>query len=333
MNKIHLKFICGELQLGLPIGITTSVFGSRGGSFVWKVNTPSGGYAIKQLAPVIDITDEKIIAKYELSERIADKFLQNGISAISAIKNYGKHLILIENIGYLVYPWIDGVTLTPDKVSEYHAIKIAEIIAKIHKINLSISEVKPAYFDIHSNEKIIGIINKSIECDYPFANNLKENQNFILSINDNYQSIIPSLQENTVITHGDLDPLNVLWNKENEPTLIDWESARRLNLTRDIVRTCLAWSGGMRTESTALQIYTRMLNRYIKVYGELNINQIEAALRSVYGSQINWLIYNLELFFNNNILQEKNKVTNEINTVLITMKNFEIKIQKLLEIL
>jgi hypothetical protein len=68
MNQKHLKLICTKLQLGSPEGIATSVYGCRGGSFMWRVNTEKGSYAIKQLAPVIDITSERIVNKYELSE-------------------------------------------------------------------------------------------------------------------------------------------------------------------------------------------------------------------------------------------------------------------------
>lgn len=133
MNQQHLKLICAGLQLGTPHGAVTSVFGCRGGSFMWRVNTEKGSYAIKQLAPVIDLKNEKIITKYELSESIAYRFAQRGIRAVSAIKQSGKYLNIIENTGYLVYPWVEGYTLGRNEISETHALKIAEVIAKLCK--------------------------------------------------------------------------------------------------------------------------------------------------------------------------------------------------------
>src|SRR5580658_7448697 len=137
MNQDHLKFICAELQLGSPKGVATSVYGCRGGSFMWRVNTEKGSYAIKQLAPVIDLKNERIITKYELSETIAFRFTQLGIPAVSAIDKFGKYLTILENIGYLVYPWVEGYTLDRNEVSESHALKIAEMLAKLHSININ----------------------------------------------------------------------------------------------------------------------------------------------------------------------------------------------------
>lgn len=47
MNPKHQTFICTEFQLGMPVGVATSVYGCRGGSFMWRVNTEKGSYAIR----------------------------------------------------------------------------------------------------------------------------------------------------------------------------------------------------------------------------------------------------------------------------------------------
>ena len=66
MNKNHLKYICAELQLGAPSQTITRIYGSRGGSIIWKIKTKQGYYAIKQLSLEIDLTNEKMVNKYEL---------------------------------------------------------------------------------------------------------------------------------------------------------------------------------------------------------------------------------------------------------------------------
>lgn len=332
MSQNHLNLICIELKLGSLKGEAIRVYGSRGGSLVWRINTDKASYAIKQLAPAIDLKNETIIKKYEVSEMIADQLMQHDIPAISALEKNGKHLIIIENIGYLIYPWIDGYSLERNEVTETHALKISEIIAKMHNINLILAEVREPRFDIYSNDQIIEVISRSILFNYPFAKRLKENQNLLLSMNDSYQAGIPVLKENTIITHGDLDPLNVLWNKKGEFFLIDWESARRLNATRDIVRTSLSWSSCFSTETSALQNYSRMLNMYIKSGGILNMNHMDAALRSGFGSQIYWLLYNIDLFCSSGISDVKNTAVNEMNSVLISMKKLKEMIPELLKI-
>jgi Ser/Thr protein kinase RdoA (MazF antagonist) len=206
--------------------------------------------------------------------------------AVSALEKSGKHLIIIENTGYLVYPWVEGHTLGRNEISEVHAIKIAEVVAKLHAINMSVPEIEPPRFDIHTNDSIVEAIDRALTFKCSFAKNLKEKQSLILSVNDSYLATIPVLKEHTVVTHGDLDQLNVLWDKADQPILIDWESARKLNPTREIVRTSLNWSG-IGTEDFSLPIYTHMLRTYNQLSGILHINFFNAALNVFFGSMIN----------------------------------------------
>ncbi len=85
MNQKHQKFICTELQLGSSKEVAIEVYGSRGGHIMWRVNTDKGSYAIKQLAPDVDLKNERMITKYELSESIAYRFIQFGIPAVSGL--------------------------------------------------------------------------------------------------------------------------------------------------------------------------------------------------------------------------------------------------------
>jgi hypothetical protein len=197
LNQKHLKFICTTLELGIPRDGVSSVYGCRGGSFMWRVNTEKAIYAIKQLASVIDLRSEKMIAKYELSEKIAYRFSQQGIKAVSAIQKSGKRLILIDSTGYLVYPWVEGYTLARGEISETHAIKVAEIIAKLHRVNLIVPEIADPRVDVHTNESIINAIERAVSCRCSFAKMLTENQQRILSLNNSYQNIILLLLEDT----------------------------------------------------------------------------------------------------------------------------------------
>jgi len=331
MNENDLKFICTKLQLGSPAGVVTRVYGSRGGSFMWRVNTGKGSYAIKQLATAIDLESEKLVTKYELSETIAYRFSQQGIPAVSALEKSGKHLVIIDNMGYLVYPWVEGYTLGRNEVSETHAIKIAETIAKLHDINMYVPEIKAPHVDTHTNGSIVEAIDKTASFQCPFSKRLKENQRLILSMNDQYLAIAPLLLEDTIVTHGDLDQLNALWNKANRPILIDWESVRKMNRTREIVRASLNWSG-LGSEDFSLPIYDHMLRTYRKSGGMLNVHHINAALYSLVGSMVNWLLYNIKLACINDISSAQDITIDEINWALMTMMRFKAKFHDLLKI-
>lgn len=331
MNHKHLQFICTEMLLGSTMGVATRIYGSRGGSLMWQVNTTNGSYAIKQLAPVIDLKSERIVTKYELTETIACRFTQQGIPAVSALEKSGKHLIIIENTGYLVYPWVEGNTLGRNEISEVHAIKIAEVVAKLHAINMSIPEIEPPRFDIHTNDSIVKAIDRALSFKCSFAVNLKEKQSLILSVNESYLAAIPALKEHTVVTHGDLDQLNVLWDKAGQPILIDWESARKLNPTREIVRTSLSWSG-IGSENFSLPIYTHMLRTYNQSNGILHINLLNAALNVFFGSMINWLLYNIEPACSGDAPEERDTAIKEVNSTVLMIERLNMLIPTLLKI-
>jgi thiamine kinase-like enzyme len=321
MNESHLEFICNKLHLGSTIDTPISIYGSRGGSLMWRVNTDKKSYAIKQLSPDIDLTQQKMITKYNLSEEIAEHFFElkiPAICAIPAIKNSKQYLIIIENIGYLVCPWIEGYTLGRNEISQTHALKIAEVIAKLHKLNLQVPETTPPRFDKYSNNEIIEAINKLASAKPLIAKILQDNIDLILSANKRYLNSIPILKEQSVVTHGDIDQLNVIWDKANQPILIDWESARQLNPTREIVRSCLAWSG-LGTENFSLSTYNKMLKTYIKSGGILNQHHINAGLFSAFGSMIFWMLYNIDIVCNIDDVIKIDIAINEINETLTSM--------------
>lgn len=330
MNEKHQKCICTGLQLGSPKELAIRIYGSRGGHIMWRVNTHKGSYAIKQLAPDVDFKNERMITKYELSESIAYQFTQFGILAVSALEKSGKHLITTENMGYLVYPWVEGYTLGRNETSETHALKIAEVIAKLHTINLSVPEMREPRVDIHANDSIVDAINKTVSFKCPFAKTLKDEKNLILSMNDNYLAIIPLLLEDTIITHGDLDQLNILWDKADHPILIDWESTRRLNPTREIVRASLGWSG-IGAEDFSLPLYANMLNTYTKSGGKLNVNHVNAALYSMVGSMVNWMLYNIEIACTSDAPSTRNTATEEVVWAVMSMKRLKKLLPDLLD--
>ena len=331
MNQKHLKLICTALDLGEAIRLVTNVPGSRGGSFMWHVITDRGSYAIKQLAPSIDLSNDHIVIKYELSEVIAEQFKKQGVPAVSAIEKSGKHLFIYEQVGYLIYPWVDGYVLGRNEVSEVHALMIAEVIAKLHTINLNVHDIAEPLVDIHTNDSIVSAIDKAMEFKCPFAKLLKEHQSLILEINDSYLAVTPLLLENTVVTHGDINQLNIIWDKENQPILIDWESAGQRNPTREIIRACLGWSG-MGENDCARSIYINMLSTYLTNGGSLDVCQVNAALNSVAGGTINWLLFNINVACTSSAMKERDTANEEISTCIMTLSRHRKLIPNLINI-
>lgn len=319
MNREDLKFILKIFDFQLQNETIQSIPGGPGGgNLIWKVNTSKGNLAIKQLDSTLEIKNEKIVNRYELCELVASKFAQHGIPAVHAINCSGRYLMIIENTAYLIYPWIEGYLL--NNVSRPHAIKIAELVASIHKINLPCAEIQQK-FDKYTNECIMDAVNQYASLKLPFAMDIKENKILILSLNDIYHAAIPVLSEISILTHGDVNQTNVIWNSENQPFLIDWEAIKKMNPTQEIIRTCLGW--GIHSENISYRLFLDMITAYQKAGGPFNRNHIASALNSIFGNQIFWLMRNIKLACSTNSAEEKNSAGNQIIHVLINMKKLK----------
>ena len=316
MNDKYLIDLCNKFELGIPLSSPRRVYGGLL-HVMWRVNTIDSSYAIKQLSPDIDLANEDIIKNYNLTETINFSFSEHGIPAVCALEQEGKYLTLINGTGFLVYPWVDAEPLHKDMVSEFHALKIAEIIAKMHLINLDVPEITTPGFDIHSNDNLIELFNKARNYHCPFVAKLLENQNVITKTNTIYQDTIPLLKEQIVVSHGDLDQKNVLWDKNNNPILIDWECARKLNPTHEIVNAGLDWSGI--TSSFNKDIFIKMMRAYRTSSGHLDKNILQAAFNAVLGNWINWMVYNIERACTAQESEQKTLGIEQVNQVLKTI--------------
>lgn len=287
----HLRKLCNQLDLGNPIGTPERVYGGLL-HLMWRVRTDKASYAIKQLSKKIDLTNEDIIKNYELTEYIAHRFSQQGVPAIAAVEKNGTHLISIGSNGFLTYPWVDAMAIKEGAVSEHHALKIAEVLSKIHLINLKVPEISEASVDIYTPSKIFELIDKDENQGCPFSADLRRNQDLIFSVHNDYKNAMNFLTKDTVISHGDLDQKNILWDKTGKPILIDWESACKINPTYDIINTAFYWSGII-TENFSPDLFIKMIHAYQKSGGVIHKEYLEPALAGTF-SWLYWMFYNIE---------------------------------------
>lgn len=290
MNPKHIKALCQHFNLGILYQEPIRVLGGLV-HIMWCLNTEKGSYAIKQLSKDVALSNSQVIKNYESSEDIAFIFSQNGIPAVSAIKKLDKHLFIIDETGYLVYPWVEAKALDQHVISEYHALKMAEILAKMHCLNLNNPEITEPKISIHTKEKIIETIEKAQRFNCEFYSDLSKNQENLLAINKAYQQAIPIQHVQPIVCHGDLDQKNVLWDNNNNPIIIDWESACKANSTYDFVNTAFYWSGI--TTVFDKKIFLKMVEVYQKAGGMLIKEHLVGACYGPFG-WIDWLIYNIE---------------------------------------
>lgn len=150
MNQKHLKHLNQHFNLGQQVQTPERIHGGLL-HIMWRLDTDKGSFAMKQLSKDIDLKNQQIIKNYELSEGIASRFVARGIPGVCAIAQSGKYLFMIDETGFLVYPWVNAKALDQHAVSEPHALKIATILAKMHCLNLDEPEITQPEFYTHTN--------------------------------------------------------------------------------------------------------------------------------------------------------------------------------------
>ena len=106
ITTVNLRFILNALGVGKATALPVRVYGGLL-HIMWRIDTEKGTYAVKQLSRNIILT-EAVKTHYELTEKIAQRFINAGIPAVCALEIGGKHLIQTDDAAFLVYPWVNA---------------------------------------------------------------------------------------------------------------------------------------------------------------------------------------------------------------------------------
>ena len=254
---------------------------------IYKVSTTKGNYALKLINPEV-IKRKNGIKNILFTEKVSNIAKLNGINCIPA-KEINKELIhTINNNNFLIFDWFEGRPITEEELTEDKIKKISKELCLLHKIDFSSLknecdinyELNEINFDFYLSE----IKNKNI------YNLVKEIKNRFTELDKESINCLKLLKDKQVISHRDLDLPNVLWNKENLPVIIDWETSGWVNPTLEVIDTAWNWAGGKDFfDKNKFRIF---LDNYTKEGG--NLNDYEIAFKADYKAKLRWFEYNLK---------------------------------------
>jgi aminoglycoside phosphotransferase (APT) family kinase protein len=289
-NAGHIAQLCAGLGIGRPKGAPSRVYGGLHHT-MWRLETTAGTYAVKQLSADADIGDPDTVRHYNVTEKIAETFALLGVPAVFALRGDTQYLQVTGDEGYLVYPWNTGAALAIRQVSVTHALAIARILATMHRADIRVCGAELPRFDVHSEEMILDLVERSGSYGSSIAPSLRGELPALLAMVHAQKSAINVLGKNLVLSHGDLDQKNVLWDSAGRPAIIDWESAHRLNPTYEILLQALNWSGiGSRLDPL---LFRSILSAYVDAGGVFERESVDASLSCILGDWVNWLMYNV----------------------------------------
>ena len=281
-----IKNLITRLNLGVIVENPLRVYGGLLNR-LYKVKTTSGIYAIKHLNPNLiakDNAKDNII----LTEKIANTAKEKGVNCIPAIAFNNESLQEINNNYFLIFEWFNGITISNTMITIEHVKKVASMLSQIHNINFgelkNLCNKPNKLFEVNWNYYASRIENTQIK------ELLVHNKDKLYEIDRKSTQASKDINNEIVVSHRDLDILNILWNKNEEPFAIDWELAGLVNPCEEAIETAWNWSGGH--ECFDINKFNCFLDTYKSCGG--NLKDINKAIYSCFKNNSDWLEYNLK---------------------------------------
>lgn len=277
----------GNLGLGTLISRPKQVFGGHLHR-MYAVTATTGRYAVKALNPQVMLRPEakQNIINAERIARVAARY----IPALPAKWFDGDCMPKVGGQYYNIFDWVDGGTLSPGQILPSHCQRIGKILAQLHKIDFSYLEISD---DGYADEKRVDwhyYLQKGKEAGSAWTALLGENIHHLCDWNNRLiESMGKLASEDIILSHGDLDPKNVMW-RDGEPILIDWEAAGAIHAMHDFIITGLYWAD---EDVPDKDKFSAFLKGYREAGGVLNADWV-VIFDKGFGSKLGWLEYSLK---------------------------------------
>ena len=254
---------------------------------MFKVSSTKGDFAFKLINPEV-IKRKDGIKNILFTEKVSNIAKLNGIKCLPAKEINGDLIHSINNNYFLIFDWFEGKPITEEELTEDKIKKISKELCLLHKIDFSsiqnqcdISyELDEINFDFYLSK----IKNENI------YNVVKEIKNKFYELDKESIRCLKILKNKQVISHRDLDLPNILWNKENSPVIIDWETSGWVNPTMEVIDTAWNWAGGK--DYFNKNKFKLFLDTYVNEGGILD--DYEIAFKADYKAKLRWFEYNLK---------------------------------------
>ena len=271
---------------------------------IFKISTTKGNYALKLLNPeVISRKDGK--KNIIFTEKVSNIAKSKGIKCISAHEINGELIHSIENKHFLIFDWFEGKPITEEELTLEKCNKIAKELALLHRINFN--EIKndcDIYYELDE-----------INFDFYLSKiNNKEIKKLLNEVKDRFSELdkesiknMEYIKNNLVISHRDLDLPNILWDKNDEPVIIDWETSGLVNPTLEVIDTAWNWAGGK--DFFDKNKYKSFLDTYVQEGGKLE--DYDKAFKADFKAKLRWFEYNLKRITMFDFLDDEEKKLGE----------------------
>ncbi len=282
------KKLCASNNIGVLLREPVSVTGGEMHR-MYCIETDKGCFAVKLLNPDIMARGGYVKDNYINSENIA-RLCSKNIPALPAI-NFAE----IDGQFYLLFNWVNGKTLFDDDLNEVNIKLIAGYLRRIHETDLSELGLIDDYTDKQALPDWENMLNKAEHAVW--RDKLASKIDELMDINKRLEASSKALFKNTLLSHHDLEPKNVLWTDDMKPIIIDWEAAGFINPYVDVLETGMYWSKDKGGKFNKLK-FTAFVSEYIKgLEADKKVefkDSLEDVLNMGYASFTGWLEYSMK---------------------------------------
>jgi aminoglycoside phosphotransferase (APT) family kinase protein len=258
---------------------------------MYRIVTSQAEYAVKALNPQIMLRPAAM-GNIIFAEKVANLARSQGINALPAIESQGSCMHEVQGQYYLLFPWMEGKALPAGAVDMDCCTQIGRVLADIHTADFSarltgqqaeefIPSAVPWQDYSHRAEQ------QQLSYSELLNNSLARLQGYEKLAN----SAAELLQDNRVISHRDLDPKNVLWDKSGIPLIIDWEAAGTVHPMQELLEVALDWCGFEAGEASQ-EAFRTVISAYRNQGGKVTGNWTDV-LNLGYQGKLDWLAYSL----------------------------------------
>lgn len=255
---------------------------------MYHVSTEQGEYAVKVLNPAIMKRPEAL--QNMINSEMVSRKLERVIPVVVAKSFGGKNIIEYDDSYYIIFDWLEGNSIFVPHISEYHCEQVGRILGKIHAANINVSTIEKSQ-DNRDEYDWDMLLEKAQQYSADCYVILKENLSDIVRWDKCVVSGLHETSQNQVISHGDLDPKNVMW-KEEQPYIIDWESAGYVNPYQELIEVLNYWIAD-ETGNYSKKKFESMIQAYTE---NINISHVnwEAVLNCSFDGMLGWLEYSIK---------------------------------------
>ena len=188
----------------------------------------------------------------------------------------------------LVYPWMDGRTLSSSSAGPDRANRIGTILGQMHRLPLRFSERSaPPDATPFTAAEWAELADRARHAGADWAPALASALPDLARWGDSCARAQDALAGRWALSHGDLHQQNVLWADDDTPWLIDWESAGWQQPAKEALVCALEWSGFVEGEPD-LPTFGAFLHAYRHV-SLLTDREALHGLDACFGNWLGWL--------------------------------------------